>query len=79
MSGRQLLAADGGSPRNGAESSVIGGGGHPDLVALYVLFRHQALCWAGFSTIIDEIAVWTDGVGRTSDRVGSAPMTEFGP
>ena len=78
MSGRQPLAEDGGSLRNGAESSVIGGG-QTDPVASHVLFRHQALCWAGFSTIIDEIVVLTDSAGRTSDRVGSVPMTEFGP
>ncbi len=78
MSGRQPLAEDGESPRNGAESSVIGGG-YTDLVASDVLFSHEALCWAAFSTIIDEIAVLTDGTGRTSDRVGSAPMTERGP
>ncbi len=78
MRERPPLAEIGGSPRTGAETSVIGGS-HTDLVASPVLFGRQALCRAGFSTTIDEIAVLSDSAGRMSDRVGSAPMTEFRP
>ena len=49
------------------------------LVALHVLFRREALCWAGFSSIIDEITVLANSAGRMPDCVGSVRRTEHGP